>query len=86
MARQPTHDVPRERHEPDHPHVSREGRDRAMQLALVAARWEGSAPPTADAYARALAQWRQLPGAIATSATDLGNVSFPSTTDDRSAL
>ena len=33
----------------------------------------GSAPPTAQAYARALAQWRRLPGSIGTTATDLGN-------------
>jgi hypothetical protein len=36
------------------------------------ARWLGSEPPTAEAYARALAQWRQLPGAIGVTAADLG--------------
>jgi hypothetical protein len=41
-------------------------------LKIRGARWLGSAPPTAEAYARALAQWRQLPGAIGATATDLG--------------
>jgi hypothetical protein len=41
-------------------------------LKVRGARWLGSEPPTAEAYARALAQWRQLPGAIGVTAADLG--------------
>ena len=38
----------------------------------VRRRLEGGAPATPQAYARAMAQWQQLPGAIASlSATDL---------------
>lgn len=44
---------------------------------LRGARWVGSAPPTAQAFARALAQWQRLPGAVGTAATDLGNAAAP---------
>jgi hypothetical protein len=53
-------------------HSEREGRDFPVFLRIRGARWLGSAPPTAEAYARALAQWRRLPGAIAATAADLG--------------
>jgi hypothetical protein len=59
-------------HEP--PEASSEGRDRDVILDILARRWLGTAPPTAQAYARALAQWRRLPGAVVTAATDLGNI------------
>jgi hypothetical protein len=73
MAGEDRREGSRERREHERPHPSREGRDREVHLAIVAARWVGSVPPTAQAYASALAQWRQLPGAIITAATDLGN-------------
>jgi hypothetical protein len=60
-----------ERREPEH--SDRRGRDFPVFSKILGARWRGSAPPTAQAYARALVQWRQLPGAIGTTATDLGN-------------
>lgn len=61
-----------ERGEREHEHSNRRGRDFPVFLKVRGARWLGSAPPTAEAYARALAQWRQLPGAIGATAADLG--------------
>jgi hypothetical protein len=54
------------------PHPAKDGSGHRVHLDIFRARWVGSAPPTADTYAKALAQWRALPGVIATSATDLG--------------
>ena len=58
--------------EHEHEHSDRRGRDFPVFLKVRGARWLGSAPPTAEAYARALAQWRQLPGAIGATAADVG--------------
>jgi hypothetical protein len=55
------------------PQVSEDGGERVVHMAIIAARWKGSLPPTAQAYARALRLWRRLPGAIVTAATDLGD-------------
>ena len=41
-------------------------------LDYVTRRWEGSPPPSAEAYAQAERLWRQLPGAVITLPTDLG--------------
>jgi hypothetical protein len=49
------------------------GREREVFLEYVTRRWAGSPPPTAEAYARAESQWRQLPGAVITVPTDLGS-------------
>ena len=54
------------------PHPAEDGSEHRVHLDIFRARWVGSAPPTAEAYVKALAQWRTLPGVIATSATDLG--------------
>ena len=48
------------------------GRDYPVFAKFRGARWQGSGPPTAQAFARALAQWRQLPGSIGATAADLG--------------
>lgn len=48
------------------------GRERQVHLDYLLRRWLGSAPPTAEAYNRALKQWRQLPGSIVTATTDVG--------------
>jgi hypothetical protein len=61
-----------ERREREHERSDRRGRDFPVFLKIRGARWLGSAPPTAEAYARALAQWRRLPGAIGATAADLG--------------
>jgi len=70
------HDRGHER-EREHEHSDRRDRDFPVFLKIRGARWLGSAPPTAEAYARALAQWRQLPGAIGVAATDLGGAANP---------
>jgi hypothetical protein len=52
-------------------HPNPRGRDFPAFVKIRTARWLGSAPATAEAYSRALAQWRQLPGAIGVTTTDL---------------
>ena len=64
-------------HEREREHSDRRDRDFPVFLKIRGARWLGSAPPTAEAYARALAQWRQLPGAIGVAAADLGGAANP---------
>jgi hypothetical protein len=59
-------------HEHERERPRRKGREREVQLEFLKRRWHGSQPPTPEAYERALRQWRQLPGAIGTTATDLG--------------
>ncbi|MFZ0273701.1 MAG: hypothetical protein WB524_01580 [Acidobacteriaceae bacterium] len=51
-----------------------------MYEAYLSRKWQGSVPPTAEAYARALALWRQLPGAVITEPTDLGKITKPNPT------
>jgi hypothetical protein len=67
----------REHNESERPpkqHGTGYGRERAVYEAWLARKWQGSVPPTAEAYARALALWRQLPGAVITEPTDLGKL------------
>jgi hypothetical protein len=40
------------------------GDDPRRHAAILALRWLGSPPPTAQRYAHALSQWRTLPGAV----------------------
>lgn len=47
------------------------GDNPARQAALIAQRWVGSAPPTAELYARARRQWLALPGALSRPAADV---------------
>jgi hypothetical protein len=47
------------------------GDDPKKHAAIVARRWEGSPPPTAERYAQALKQWHALPGAVMWPATDV---------------
>lgn len=54
------------------PNPEDEGDIVRIHYEYVQRRLEGGAPATPQAYARAMAQWQQLPGAIASlSATDL---------------
>jgi hypothetical protein len=69
-------DRPRGPHERDEGEPVRSdpfGRDYPVFARLRGVRWQGSGPATAQAFARALAQWRRLPGAIGATAADLGN-------------
>ena len=47
------------------------GDNPAMHARIIARRWLGSPPPTAERYARALRQWQALPGAVVSLATVL---------------
>ena len=38
---------------------------------ILQRRWLGSPPPTAERYARALRQWRALPGAVVSLGTGM---------------
>ncbi len=58
-------------------HPNPRGRDFPAFMKIRTARWLGSAPATAEAYRRALAQWRRLPGAIDVTTTDLGTAQPP---------
>jgi hypothetical protein len=62
-----------EREDGEHPYPHL-GTERRAHVAIVRRWWEGSEPPSAQAYARALKQWRQLPGSIVTTATDIAAV------------
>jgi len=64
------------------PHGTGYGTERAAYLEFLARRWAGSVPPTAQAYARALKQWRQLPGSVVTAPADLGVVPEAPPVDD----
>jgi hypothetical protein len=48
------------------------GDDPARHARIQARRWLGSPPPTAERYARALRQWRALPGAVVSPGTGMG--------------
>ena len=52
-------------------HSQREhsGDDPLRHARILQHRWEGSPPPTAERYARALRQWRALPGAVVSPGT-----------------
>jgi hypothetical protein len=70
------------RHEHDHEHRrehdrEESGDDPRRHALIIARRWLGSPPPTADRYARAIQQWHALPGAVVTPATDVTNVETP---------
>jgi hypothetical protein len=59
------------KHGHEHEHEREEGGDDPRRHAsIIARRWEGSPPPNAERYAKALQQWRTLPGAVSSPATD----------------
>jgi hypothetical protein len=47
------------------------GDDPARHARIQARRWLGSPPPTAERYARALRQWRAMPGAVVSPGTGM---------------
>ena len=51
------------------------GDDPARHARIQSRRWLGSPPPTAERYARALRQWRALPGAVVDPGTGMAPVS-----------
>ena len=54
----------------ERPRRRRMGREHAVHQQIVDRRLSGGAPATADAYANALEQWKQLPGSIVRPPTD----------------
>jgi hypothetical protein len=75
--REPSHPEGRERDESERRPKQRGtgyGTERAVYLKYIARKWQGSVPPSAQAYALANRLWRQLPGAVITEPTDLGAI------------
>jgi hypothetical protein len=69
-----------ERREHEHrerPHGTGFGREREAYLQYLARRWLGSNPPTAEAYARAIRLWHQLPGSVVTVPADVAAMQPP---------
>jgi hypothetical protein len=48
-----------------------QGRERKVHEEIIERRLEGGAPPTPEAYARALEQWHKLPGSVMRPPTDI---------------
>jgi len=65
QERRRKHERERQRHEHEHEKI---GDDPKRHTEIIARRWSGSPPPTFDRYAKALKQWRALPGAVKRSA------------------
>ena len=66
---EPTHGGPHRRH-PEHEREE-SGDDPKRHASIIERRWQGSPPPTAERYAKALKQWQNLPGAVKGPATDV---------------
>jgi hypothetical protein len=69
----PKQKEPKEPHEhgerPERPRP--QGRERKVHEEIIERRLAGGAPPTPEAYARALEQWHQLPGSVVRPPTDI---------------
>jgi hypothetical protein len=56
-------------------HPRREGEDSGddpkRHATIIERRWQGSPPPSAERYEKALQQWQKLPGAVSSPATDV---------------
>jgi len=50
---------------------NKQGDDPSTHAQILERRWLGSEPPTAELYARAREQWRALPGAVMSPASDV---------------
>jgi hypothetical protein len=55
----------------DHDRDEGDGDDPARHAAVIARRWLGSVPPSAELYARARQQWLALPGATVRPAAEV---------------
>jgi hypothetical protein len=70
MPKQKEPNEPHERGErPERPRP--QGRERKVHEEIIERRMGGGAPPTPEAYARALEQWHKLPGSVVRPATDI---------------
>jgi hypothetical protein len=54
----------------DQPRRRRMGREHAVHEQIINRRLGGGAPATAEAYAKALEEWHQLPGSVVRPPTD----------------
>lgn len=57
--------------EKERPRRRRMGREHAVHQELLDKRQGGGEPPTAEAYAKALKEWQQLPGSVVRPPTDV---------------
>lgn len=71
-----------ERRHREERHGRGHGTERSVYEQYLARKWDGSAPPSPQAYARAIRLWRQLPGSIMVAPTDLGTIPEPSPGDN----
>ena len=62
--KEPDLDRPRPKHKP-------QGREHEVHKEILARRMRGGPEPTADAYLRALEQWKNLPGSVVRPPTDV---------------
>src|SRR5437773_10340296 len=70
MPKQKEPKEPYERGErPERPRT--QGRERKVHEEIIERRLEGGAPPTPEAYTRALEQWHKLPGSVMRPPTDI---------------
>jgi hypothetical protein len=67
------HDKPEDERR-EHAHGTGYGREQIVYLEYMARRWQGSQPPSPQAYSLALSLVRQLAGSVVTAATDLGTL------------
>lgn len=70
---------PREPREPgqpgERPRHNPEGREHEVHKEILARRMRGGPEPTPDAYARALEEWKNLPGSVVRPPTDISEQS-----------
>jgi hypothetical protein len=48
----------------DRPRKDKDGRERVVHIEIAKRRFDGGPPPSPQAYARAIEQWRRLDGAV----------------------
>jgi hypothetical protein len=65
---------PGERRHGREPHGTGYGTERRVYEEYLSRKWEGSEPPSPQAYAQAIRLWRQLPGSIMTAPADLASI------------
>jgi hypothetical protein len=58
----------------EEPHGTGYGTERSVYEEFLARKWQGSAPPSPQTYARAIRLWRQLPGSIIAAPADFGTI------------
>lgn len=68
MAKKKKPDKPED---PERPKHKPEGREHQVHKEILERRWRGGPEPTPEAYARALEQWKNLPGSIVRPPTDI---------------